>query len=283
MVFLMKTEDIKVAVMVMEGTNNEVATSDAFSMLGAVPEIVHINQFQKRDIPSDMKRKISDYQCLFFPGGFSAGDYVRAGAIWAARMKATLKDDIVKFVREGYPVGGVCNGFQVLVELGLLPGCDEVVSDSPSAVLRLNKSSHFECRHVFLRHVSRGRCAWTKNMAKDAVVEMPIAHGEGNFTLPLDCADEKLKELVSNDQIVFRYVDDAGKFCEEYPWNPNGSIYNIAGVCNREGNVFGMMPHPERVLSRYLLQRWHHMDCAGEDGPGVLVFSSVLDYVKRRF
>ena len=283
MVFYMKAEEIKVAVMVMEGTNNEVATSDAFSMLGATPEIVHINQFQKKDIPRDMKRKIGDYQCLIFPGGFSGGDYVRAGAIWAARMKATLKDDIVKFVREGYPVGGVCNGFQVLVELGLLPGSPAVVPDYPSAVLRQNKSSHFECRHVLLRHVSRGNCAWTNNVGRDAVVEMPIAHGEGNFTLPLDCEDATLKALVANDQIVFRYVDEGGDFSEVYPWNPNGSIYNIAGVCNGEGNVFGMMPHPERVLSKYLLQRWHHMKGAGEEGPGVAVFSSVLDYIKRRF
>lgn len=279
----MKTEDIKIAVMVMEGTNNEVATYDAFSLLGAAPEIVHINQFQKKDIPNYMKRKINDYQCLFFPGGFSAGDYVRAGAIWAARMKSTLKDDIIKFTKDGCPIGGVCNGFQVLVELGLLPGTPEIIPPYPNAVLRLNASSHFECRHVLLKHVSRGKCAWTKSIPSTAILEMPIAHGEGNFTLPLEKKDEILKELISNDQLVFRYVDDSGSFNEEYPWNPNGSIYNIAGICNSDGNVFGMMPHPERVFSKYTLQRWYTMKTQDEQGPGVAVFSSVLDYIKRRF
>ncbi|MFH1432705.1 MAG: phosphoribosylformylglycinamidine synthase subunit PurQ [archaeon] len=279
----MKVNDIKVAVMVMEGTNNEAATSDAFSMLGARPEIVHINQFLKKDITHDMKRKIDDYQCIVFPGGFSAGDYVRAGAIWAARLKAGLKDDIVRFVREGYPVGGICNGFQVIVELGLLPGGKEIVPDYPDAVLRQNASSHFECRHVLLKHVSKGKCAWTKNIPKGAVLEMPVAHGEGNFTLPLEQKDEILRELVANDQIVFRYVDDEGNFNEDYPWNPNGSLFNIAGISNPEGNVFGMMPHPERVISKYTLQRWYGGETRSEDGPGVAVFSSVLDHIKRRF
>lgn len=278
----MKIGDIKVAVMVMEGTNNEVATYDAFSMLGAKPEIVHLNQFQKKDIANDMKRKIDDYQCVFFPGGFSAGDFVRAGAIWAARMKATLCDDIVRFVKDGYPVGGVCNGFQVLVELGLLPGSDDVIPDSPGAILRQNKSAHFECRHVLLKHVSKGNCVWTKSVPRGAVLEMPIAHGEGNFTLPLGQKDRLLKGLISNDQIVFRYVDNDGAFNEDYPWNPNGSMYNIAGICNVEGNVFGMMPHPERVMNRYMLQRWYSQKAVDEDGPGVAIFSSVLDYIKRR-
>jgi phosphoribosylformylglycinamidine synthase I len=279
----MKVEDIKVAVMVMEGTNNEVATSYAFSLLGAHPEIVHINQFQKNDIPKEMRRKIEDYQCIIFPGGFSSGDYVRAGAIWAARLKSTLRDDIVQFVKDGYPVGGICNGFQVLVELGLLPGGTEVIPSFPSAALRLNKSSHFECRHVLLKHVSGGNCVWTKSVPPNTVLEMPIAHGEGNFTLPLDLKDEMLEKLVSNDQIVFRYVDDTDNFNEDYPWNPNGSVYNIAGVCNDAGNVFGMMPHPERVLFKYTLQRWYAQSGNDEEGPGLAVFSSVLDYIKERF
>lgn len=279
----MKTGDIKVCIIVMEGTNNEVATYDAFSLLGAKPEIVHINQFQKNDIPPEMKRKISDYQCLMFPGGFSAGDYVRSGAIFAARMKATLKDDIVGFVRAGYPVGGLCNGFQILVEMGMLPGTPDVIPPAPTAVLRLNASSRFECRHVLLKHVSMGKCAWTKGIPKNAVLEMPIAHGEGNFTLPLDRKDALIRELEANDQIVFRYVDDKGNFSDKYPWNPNGSMYNIAGVCNADGNVFGMMPHPERVFHKYTLQRWYERKVSGDKGPGVAVFSSALDYVKRRF
>lgn len=279
----MKKEDIKIAVMVMEGTNNEVATYDAFSLLGAKPEIVHINQFQKRDIPQNMKRNIEDYQCIFFPGGFSAGDYVRAGAIWAARMKSTLKDALIRFTKDGYPIGGVCNGFQVLVEIGLLPGTPEIIPPYPNAVLRLNQSSHFECRHILLKHVSRGNCIWTKSVPNGAILEMPVAHGEGNFTLPLEKKDQMLKELISSDQLVFRYVDDTGNFNEQYPWNPNGSMYNIAGICNAQGNIFGMMPHPERVFNKYTLQRWYTEKTGSEEGPGVAVFSSVLDYIKRRY
>lgn len=165
---------------------------------------------------------LSKYDCIIVPGGFSYGDYLRSGAI--ARF-APVMAEVAKAAAAGKYVIGICNGFQILTEAGLLPGA-----------LRRNTSLKFRCHSSLLR-VESNWAAFTTEYQIGDVIDIPIAHGEGNYY----CDDETLAQLQKNNQIVFRYTD-----------NPNGSIDDIAGICNAEGNVVGMMPHPERAVSELL-------------------------------
>lgn len=187
---------------------------------------------------------ISDLSAIFLPGGFSYGDYLRAGAI--ARFSPVMTE-VVKFAKNGKPVVGICNGFQILCEADLLPG----------ALLR-NASLDFACQQIYLK-VETAESIFTRACTKEHVLKMPIAHGEGNFF-----ADKKtLAELHENHQILFKYCNVNGNVIPES--NPNGSLENIAGIRNREGNVLGMMPHPERAADQQL---------GSEDGK--LIFASLL-------
>jgi len=170
-------------------------------------------------------QQLDDLDVVLLPGGFSHGDYLRAGAI--ARF-APVMDKVIDFARNGGLVIGICNGFQVLTETGLLPG----------ALMR-NAGLRFICREVSLR-VERNDTFFTRRYRDRQVINIPIAHNEGSFYLPPD----QLQELEANRQVVFRYCDADGNATPEA--NPNGSLNNIAGIINREGNVLGMMPHPER-------------------------------------
>jgi len=155
--------------------------------------------------------------------------------------------------------------------------------DEPEAVLATNDSGHYECRPSLLKLESRGTCAFTRGLRKGQVVTFISAHAEGKFLLPKARAAKLLKELVANDQVVFRYVDDRGRYAG-YPWNPSGTTYNIAALCNREGNVFGVQPHPERCFFRHLHPDWTRGD--GGDpvyGDGKAIFEGVLDFVAARF
>lgn len=275
----MKASKVRVCVLRIEGTNCEEESYQAFRRLGTKPEKVHLKQLTGADVSHEEKRDLSDFQILVLPGGFSAGDYVRAGAIFAARMKSKLSKDLVEFVRSGKPVLGICNGFQILVETGLLPGLSDTISDYPEAVLGTNDSGRFECRPTLLKKVNRGSCVFTSRVPQEKVSLIPSAHAEGKLMFPLDRSEQILKELEENDQIVFKYVDPEGNLAG-YPWCPNGSTANIAGICNRDGNVFGLMPHPERVFFRFTHPDWtRNPDSAGD---GRAVFESVLDYVTKK-
>ncbi|MFP4051165.1 MAG: phosphoribosylformylglycinamidine synthase subunit PurQ [Thermoplasmata archaeon] len=275
----MRREDINVAVLRIEGTNCEEESHLAFSRLGANAEKVHIKQLLGQDVTEEEKRDLEDYQILMFPGGFSAGDYIRAGAIFGARLKSALEDDIKEFVESGKPVLGVCNGFQVLVELGLLPAIDEVMTDVPKAALETNDSNKFECRPSLLKIKNNSTCVFTNEYDKDEIVLFPSAHAEGKFVLD---DKENLEGLKDNNQIVFRYTSPEGEKVD-YPWNPNGSIENIAGVCNPKGNVLGLMPHPERVFFDYTNPDWTRKNLEKSRGDGKLIFKSALKYVEDNF
>nr|AKQ01752.1 phosphoribosylformylglycinamidine synthase I [uncultured euryarchaeote Rifle_16ft_4_minimus_23719] len=278
----MRREDIRVGVVYIEGTNCEEESVAYFRHLGAKAEKVHLKQLTG-DVPEEMRRRLEDYDILMVPGGFASGDYVRAGAIFAARLRSRLADELKAFVEAGKPIFGVCNGFQVLVEAGLLPGLRGTMTDEPEAVLATNDSGHYECRPSLLKLESRGTCAFTRGLRKGQVVTFISAHAEGKFLLPKARAAKLLKELVANDQVVFRYVDDRGRYAG-YPWNPSGTTYNIAALCNREGNVFGVQPHPERCFFRHLHPDWTRGD--GGDpvyGDGKAIFEGVLDFVAARF
>lgn len=278
----MKIKDIKVGVLRIEGTNCEQESYDAFKRLGANPEFLHLKQLLDIDCNKNEKRDVFDYQCLMIPGGFSVGDYIRAGAIFAARIKSKLQKNLTKFVKEEYPILGICNGFQVLIELGLLPGINNAIPSSPEACLYLNDSNRYECRPTLLKHENNGKCIFTSKIPKNDIRLIPSAHAEGKLLFPIDQQEEYLKKLEENDQIVFRYVDPEGNYAG-YPWNPNGSISNIAGICNNLGTVFGMMPHPERTFYKHQHPDWTRAGLGDLMGDGQAIFGSVLDYISKRF
>jgi phosphoribosylformylglycinamidine synthase subunit PurQ / glutaminase len=189
--------------------------------------------------------RVEGYDFLILPGGFSYGDYLRSGAI--ARFSPVMQE-IQRLAQKGTPIIGICNGFQILTEAGLLPGA-----------LTVNDTMKFECRMIHLR-VAENRSLWTKRCQSGDILQMPIAHGEGRYV-----ADEALlKELADENRIVFQYCDEKGNLTEEA--NPNGSVNNIAGITNKAGNVLGMMPHPERVVEAVL---------GGTDGKAI--FQSLLE------
>ena len=278
----MKKKDIKIAILRIEGTNCEQESLDAFKRLNTKPEFVHLKQLLNIDCDKNEKRNLLDYQCLMIPGGFSAGDYIRAGAIFAARIKSKLQKDLKEFIQQEYPILGICNGFQVLTELGLLPGIKETVSHIPDACLDINDSNRFECRPTLLKHENNGRCVFTSKISKNEIRLIPSAHAEGKLLFPLDKQKEYLKKLEENDQIVFRYVDPDGNYAG-YPWNPNGSISNIAGICNHIGNVFGMMPHPERTFFKHQHPNWTKTGLNNDLGDGKAIFESVVEHIGKRF
>ncbi len=174
---------------------------------------------------------LSNFDCIILPGGFSYGDYLRTGAI--ARFSPVMKA-VERYARRGGLVLGICNGFQILLEAGLLPG----------AMLR-NKSLKFICKYVNVR-VENDRTPWTRATKIGDVLKLPIAHHDGNYFV-----DQKiLLELQDGGQIILRYCDQEGRVTEEA--NPNGALDNIAGICNRDGNIFGLIPHPERAIESLL-------------------------------
>ena len=174
---------------------------------------------------------LQDVEAVVLPGGFSYGDYLRSGAI--ARF-SPIMEEVIKYAHNGGKVLGICNGFQILCEAGLLPG-----------TLMHNESRKFICKNIYILPVSR-TASISADLDDKVALKIPIAHGEGNYFLH----EAELAELESNDQVIFRYCDENGKVSNSS--NPNGSANNIAGVCNEGRNVFGMMPHPERACSEDL-------------------------------
>ncbi len=250
---------MKVAILQMEGTNCEEESFNSFVEMGFESEYLHINLLKKR--------KLEDYDILFIPGGFSAGDYVRAGAIFANRIKGLIWRELKKFVEEGKIIIGICNGFQVLIELGLLPGVDGI-SEKPQAALMVNDSNRFECRWTYLK--KERKTIFTKSVKN--IITLPVAHAEGKFV----AAKRIIDKIEENRQVIFRYVSPEGKEAN-YPWNPNGSINDIAGIVNPEGNVLGMMPHPERAFYWYQMPDWTRR--RKRHGDGYYIFKSILDSI----
>jgi len=233
------------------GSNRDFDVMEALTVAGAEARGVPLNELRKN------KTLFSEYQMIIVPGGFSYADALGAGKLLALDLASYFAEEISAFVESGKPVIGICNGFQALVKSGILPG------ESPSprgrgsrgegeiATLTFNEQGHFECRWVTLAPVSQ-TCIWTREL--DDLIECPIAHGEGNFqasnTFPLS-------SFIENDQIALTYIyADGSPANGEYPFNPNGSLLDIAGICNPQGNVLGLMPHPENHIHPYQHPRW---------------------------
>jgi len=281
----MKRNDINWAVLRIEGINSEDESAQVLREVGVNAEIVHLKQFLGTDVTTAEKRNLADYDGLWIAGGFSAGDSIRAGAIMAARMKSRMGDELAAFVDAGKPILGVCNGFQILVETGLLPNIDKTraYTMAPTAALHLNDSGHYECRPSMLRHVSNGLCKFTSRIAKDEVRTITTSHAEGKFLM---ASEDDYKRLFDQDQVVFRYTDPEGSDAPAYPWGPNGAAHAIAAVCNPTGTVFGIMPHPERVFWRRNHSDWTRtgLDVGlGYDvGDGRAIFESIVDYQVKK-
>jgi phosphoribosylformylglycinamidine synthase I len=234
----MTTLKIKALVLTGYGLNCDIETAYALELAGAVADRVHINAV------IDGSVRLDDYKIMVFGGGFSWGDDHGAGVIQAVRMKHNVGDRLTRFVENDNLVIGICNGFQTIVNLGLLPGFDNNYQDR-SVALTYNDCGNFRDDWVTLKMNPDSPCVFTKNLT---TIELPVRHGEGKFV-----ADEKtIRRLTDNRQVVCRYALPAGSVestvsvaDKRFPYNPNGSMLDIAGICDPTGRVFGLMPHPE--------------------------------------
>jgi len=272
----MQRREIKVCILRVGGTNCDAETKRAMEDLGVEAEIVHLNTIVA-------KKNLLDYTALVFPGGFAYGDYVRAGAILAKGVLAKLGDQLKRFVMEERPILGICNGFQVLVEAGLLPGFDGV-SELPQAALATNVPIGYRCMWVHLKHENDDKCVFTKRLHKGEVLRIPVAHAEGRFMFEKEKERHYLQKLCDNDQLVFRYCTEDGEYAEgQYPANPNGAFHDIAGICDSTGTIFGLMPHPERAYYGWQLSDWTRREHVPKHGSGRLIFESMREYLTKKF
>ncbi len=275
----MARSGLPIAILSIEGTNCDRELEFALRALGTSPEVVHLKQFEGTDVPKAARRRLHDYAALFLPGGFSAGDYVRAGAILAARTRAAIGPELEEFVRSGRLVAGICNGFQVAIELGLLPGRPDGRLGRAEAALITNDSGRFECRPTFVAWTG-GRFRPLRDVAAGTRFLFPSAHGEGKLVLGPRSA-ERRRELERSGQILFRWVaPDGGP--ARYPWNPNGSEGDIAGLTNPDGNVFGLMPHPERSFLRAQEPDWTRRGSIRGFGDGHRFLQAVVRQAARQ-
>lgn len=224
--------DVKVLVLAGYGLNCDHETAYAFELAGACASRVHINSLVDGSV------RLEDFQIMVFTGGFSWGDDHGAGVIQAVRLRTNLGDKINKFVEKGNLVLGICNGFQTLVNLGLLPGFGGNYK-TRSVALTFNDCGNFRDQWVFLKASPKSPCVFTRGFDR---MELPVRHGEGKFYSDRST----IKHLVDNHQIVLQYATPDGKLANcEFPFNPNGSVNDIAGICDPTGRIFGLMPHPE--------------------------------------
>ncbi|HSJ58658.1 MAG TPA: phosphoribosylformylglycinamidine synthase I, partial [Anaerolineae bacterium] len=245
------------------GTNRDREAACAVDAAGGVPEIVHVNALR-----ADPAR-LHTYQMLILPGGFSYGDDLGAGRLWATDLRWLFHDELARFVDAFKPVLGICNGFQALVKSGWLPGPS---GDGARATLTRNASNRFECRWVSLRPDPASPCVFTRGL--DELVYCPVAHGEGRF-VPADPA--ALRRLQECKQVALTYAGADGGVAL-YPDNPNGSVAGIAGICNERGNVLGLMPHPENHIHPAQHPRWTR----GEAGHlGLPLFVQGMQYARE--
>jgi phosphoribosylformylglycinamidine synthase len=232
------------------GTNRDHDAALACELAGGAPEVVHVNQLLSGE------RRLADYQMLVVPGGFSYGDDLGAGQLWALDLRERLGQALGSFIAEGRPALGICNGFQTLVKSGLLPGAGWAGTAERPVTLTYNASGHFECRWVYLAPNPRSPCLFTVGL--DQPIFCPVAHGEGRL-VARDTATRDT--LWSAGLAALTYsAPDGGPAA--YPANPNGSDLAIAGLCNRAGNVLGLMPHPENHIFAWQHPRYQ----AGESG-----------------
>jgi phosphoribosylformylglycinamidine synthase len=256
----------RVLILTAPGTNCEYETQFVFERLHAKADIVSIKKLLFS------KEALQAYHILVLPGGFSYGDDISAGKVLANQLKYKLADEIAVFLKDKRLILGICNGFQTLVKMGLLPGVSNGKLEQ-TATLITNDSKRYESRWVYLKICSKKSEFISKYDTK--IITLPVAHGEGKF-VPKN--QKVLDELETNNQIVFRYVDKNGNNCG-YPGNPNGSVRNVAGIMDRTGQILGLMPHPERFSEKFHYHNWTREKI--NKPHGIMLFESAISYVKR--
>ncbi|MEM8496254.1 MAG: phosphoribosylformylglycinamidine synthase subunit PurQ [Planctomycetota bacterium] len=250
----------KVLILRTAGTNCDVELAHAFTLAGAEPQTLHLNAL------IEQPEKLADFQIIGFPGGFSYGDDIAAGRILANRLKHHLYEPLLAAIDRGVPMIGICNGFQVLVKLGLLPD-PHTPGRVQTATLADNTSGRFQDRWLPVTVPGETKCVWTRSESAPLPDhELPIAHGEGRFVAP----DDVLDTLEANGQVALRYAD-----------NPNGSLRDIAGICDPTGLVFGLMPHPERFVTATQHPAWTRLtpEQRAAESTGLTYFRNAVAHV----
>lgn len=253
----------KALVLTGYGINTDQEVFLGLKLAGAEADRVHL-----KDLIKD-KNSLDSYHLLVLPGGFSFGDDIAAGKILAKKLVVNLRQELSEFINRGKLILGICNGFQVLVKMGLLP---ESTFGQQKSTLTTNISGKFEDRWVYLSVNQDSPCIFTKGIDK---LYLPVRNGEGKFLASFGVLDE----LVVNDQIPLTYVDEWGNRAS-YPYDPSGSMANIAGICDRRGRIFGLMPHPEAYLYRFNHPRWTREKLA-KHGQGLQIFENAVDFIKK--
>jgi len=254
------TTRVKTLVLRAPGTNCDVESAFAFEQAGAQVDLIHVNELIGR------RRLLSDYQIMVIPGGFTYGDDISAGRILANELRLKLGGEIQEFVGSGRLILGICNGFQVLVKAGMLPRSGS--ENSQSLTLAGNDSGKFECRWVYLRANKTSPCVFTRGLD---VIYLPVAHGEGKVVI--------VPGALTESNVALYYTDKAGDIRAGYPHNPNGSVNNIAGICDATGRVFALMPHPERFIRWTQHPRWT-TEPGRDYGDGLRIFLNAVEWAK---
>lgn len=258
----------RVLILRAPGINRDADAAQAIELAGGAPALVHVNRIAEGSV------NLADYAMLVIPGGFSYGDHLGAGRLLAVDLAHRLADELRAFVAAGKPVIGICNGFQVLVKAGVLPGWGAAADHAPIAVtLTDNASEQFECRWVHLTAEPASPCIFTQGLERP--IEVPVAHGEGRIAVG---SGNDLAALEAQHLIALRYVADAAGAA--YPANPNGSPHGIAGICNPQGNVLGLMPHPENAVRPHQHPRWTREPRRSE-GDGLVIFRNAVNYANQ--
>ncbi len=261
--------EVRVLVLTGLGLNCEAETEAAFRMVGARPERVHLlDVLEGAGAP-----KLADFSILAFIGGFAFGDHLGAGFVFANKIRWRLYEQLLEFIERGGLALGICNGFQTMVRLGMLPGLDGDYR-TPRATLAPNERLGYRDAWVRLSFEPDSPCLWTRGLTG---MDLPARHGEGKFVAE---NAELLQRLESAGQVTARYLGPDGKPTQDWPHNPNGSLHAVAGVCDPSGRLFGLMPHPDAYLYPFHHPQWKRQQLAGQlpdEGPGLKIFRNGVD------
>jgi len=260
-------EKVRAIVLRAAGINCDLETEYALQLAGSQAQRLHINRIIENE------KVLEDFQILIIPGGFSYGDDVSAGKILANQIVHHLSQALRKFIEDGKLVLGICNGFQVLVKAGILPGDGNVARQGP-VTITYNDSGKFEDRWVYLRPRTQ-RCIF---IDPERQIYLPVAHAEGKVVTK---DEQTLAGLNEAGHIAFQYVDENG-LEGDYPVNPNGSTASIAGLTDSTGRVLGLMPHPERHVRKTQHPRWTRMK-DGQNSDGMTIFNNAVSYIQQNF